>query len=408
MPNRRPLARATIAAAAVAMLGAPLSPQFATAATVPPPVSAASAVAGTDCVELQRRAAALLAPGQVSDVACLEKRGTQRGYVAGAGVNANCPRNSSFLTRSRACNNTDWRLNIRQVPTGTIVGWIDFSTEITTTLDYRSLQWTQQFVYTPRASAGGPAPYVTQTVVEAFPLCVSACQVASLRTFLPSPAMPPVVNSGTVTYQTSGGLGTKWNAAGGWRFRFVNTNWITPISNEEVTVPPLHRCDDMIGGRPAGCAYATAEARHDIGSLRYPKYARHIQLAISFGLPSTLTRTTNQTLIDRNRAVACGGREGTSGWSCDEYPFASTYQGAASQPYGRTFLIINWQTGATPFVCNINGHLNGVPLRQGNDHGGYSVCMVPLAENTGGGSDLGQFYYENRVIDGDNFMVRVV
>jgi hypothetical protein len=34
--------------------------------------------------------------------------------------------------------------------------------------------------------------------------------------------------------------------------------------------------------------------------------------------------------------------------------------------------------------------------------------MIPLSENTGGGSDLGNFYYTNRVLDGDGFTVRVV
>ena len=90
--------------------------------------------------------------------------------------------------------------------------------------------------------------------------------------------------------------------------------------------------------------------------------------------------------------------------SCDEYPFRSTYQGAASHAYGRTFTILNWNTGQPPFVCQVPWLQ---PRRQG-DSGGYSACMVPIAENSGGGSDLNVFYINNRVIDRDQFTVRVV
>lgn len=404
------------AAAATVLLGTLLSPPAAMAAA-PAPASArvltpapapasASEIAARDCAALQLRAAALLTAGQNGNVACLESHGTGRQSTGGVGINASCPRNSDLLTRSTACSNSDWRLNIRQIPSGAIVGWIDFSTEILNTLSYRSLIWTQRFVYTPRSAFGAPAPYVVETLVQASPTCIAACEVASLNPFLPSPAMPPVVVSGTASFLTGGSA--KWSAGSGWRFQFTNPNWLFPQSNAVVVSPPLHRCDQLIGGKPAGCAYPSAEARHNIPSLRYPKYARHVSLALAYGLDRTLTRTTDPAIMDANRRVACGGREGTDGWSCDEYPYASTLQGAASQPYGRTFLIANWNSPDPPFICNINHHLDGVPIRQGNEHDGYSVCMIPLSENTGGGSDLVLFFYENRVINGDNFTVYVV
>ena len=47
------------------------------------------------------------------------------------------------------------------------------------------------------------------------------------------------------------------------------------------------------------------------------------------------------------------------------------------------------------------------PRRTG-DSGGYSTCMIPSDETTGGGVDLNGFYIDNRVIDGDQFRVRVI
>ena len=71
---------------------------------------------------------------------------------------------------------------------------------------------------------------------------------------------------------------------------------------------------------------------------------------------------------------------------------ASTYEGAWTQsPQGpaRTF---DW--------CGINE-----PRDTGNQ--GYSVCMIDVGQNSLGGSNLGSFYNDNRVLDGDRFSVAV-
>jgi hypothetical protein len=168
----------------------------------------------------------------------------------------------------------------------------------------------------------------------------------------------------------------------------------------------LHRCDDALGvTTPVGCAFPGVRPQHLIGSLRYPTYAYHIQLALNAGLTSVLTRTTNPAVNAANGAVACPHGPNyprPDGFTCDEYPFASTYEGAASQPYGRTFLILNINTGNT-FTCQVPW----LPRRAPGDRGGYSVCMVPAGQNSGGGTDLQAFYVDNRVIDRDTFSVRV-
>ncbi|MEV5554784.1 hypothetical protein AB0L44_14130 [Nonomuraea wenchangensis] len=120
-----------------------------------------------------------------------------------------------------------------------------------------------------------------------------------------------------------------------------------------------------------------------------------------------LTRTQNETLIDNNYKTACPPgypKPTTPGtWSCDEYPFKSTYNGAYSQPYGCNIFLFSWNS-AYEFNCNASW----LPSRAATDSGGYSVCIIPLAENSLGGADLGAFYYKSRVLDGDDFQVRVI
>jgi len=91
-----------------------------------------------------------------------------------------------------------------------------------------------------------------------------------------------------------------------------------------------------------------------------------------FGVPGAnnpLTRDVNQADINANRNASCAGFVSNGpGDSCDEYPFASTYQGAAFAGPGR-----------------------------------YSTAHVPSGQNSQAGSDLNGFFLTQRIIDGDPF-----
>jgi hypothetical protein len=71
----------------------------------------------------------------------------------------------------------------------------------------------------------------------------------------------------------------------------------------------------------AGSSLPTLE----IDAQRMPNIARNIQSALDEGHPGILNRTTNEDLINANRAAACRGFCGPG--SPDEYPFASTHRG---------------------------------------------------------------------------------
>ncbi len=120
----------------------------------------------------------------------------------------------------------------------------------------------------------------------------------------------------------------------------------------------------------------------DIDDDKGAKTAGHIRSAMNSledhwgkqGVGSPLSRyhyTGSGT--NPNRKVACAGfKKKDSSDSCDEYPMASTYQGAYFVGKSRT-----------------------------------SVAHVPLTDNSYNGNLLNDFYRNNRILDGDEFWVKV-
>lgn len=161
-----------------------------------------------------------------------------------------------------------------------------------------------------------------------------------------------------------------------------------------VESPPLIRCDAALkkGTRP-GCV-STGKAIYAVGRGNKTYYA-HVRAAIKSGLPSTLTRTMDSSLIDENRKIAC--RRGVpsprpEGKECDEYPFASTREGAASSG--------GPARSHSSLKCGLKD-----PDRTGA--GGFSRCLIDAKHNSAGGTELGIFYTDQRVLNGEKFGVRV-
>jgi hypothetical protein len=360
-----------------------------------------------DCEQVTRQAQqAVRASGKSSNVMCLSRVSSPAGTpemttmeVAGCGFNA------WTLGRHSACTvATDYVLNVYQVVENrapVLVGQMFHEVITGITTSGGSAQWTHSFAITMGISWGA----VAGISVNADGECEANCSPLGFS-FNFGPVTSGTQRQGRAQFTTSSqGIGSVWLAASTWRWWFTNPTWIPPITSSLTITPPAHRCDQAIGPPGSiGCVFAQKRPTHEIGRARYPKYARHIELAINFGLPSVLTRTRDEAQMAANRARACP-QSPTNGWSCDEYPFASTHEGAANpmHPYGRTFMILNWNSGYPPFYCGVNW----VPTRKLGESLGYSVCGIPLEENTGGGSDLAVFYFENRVLHNDQFLVRV-
>ena len=168
---------------------------------------------------------------------------------------------------------------------------------------------------------------------------------------------------------------------------------VTPNSLvDQVQAAVNQRCDNTLANfTVGGCVYPDFSFNLYVLSLSDPSVqgvAQHI-LDAQFGTPTTpplpdqfgvlgannpLTRDTNPADTLANRNASCADfvpdptPPGQPSDSCDEYPFASTYQGAAFVGPGR-----------------------------------FSVAHVPVDQNSRAGSLLGGFYSINRIIDGDPF-----
>jgi hypothetical protein len=132
----------------------------------------------------------------------------------------------------------------------------------------------------------------------------------------------------------------------------------------------------------------------------FPEYGDHLIDAINSGLPGAnlgagsvpLHRLMDDALQQANRNLACpDSYPRPTGKSCDEYPFASTYEGASTGGgTGRTF---DW--------CGISQLPTGV-----TGPTGYSSCMIDETNNSGAGGQLEtRLYGPERVLDGDAFWV---
>lgn len=184
----------------------------------------------------------------------------------------------------------------------------------------------------------------------------------------------------------------------------TTTNWSFAIraasSSSPATVTALsrkQRCDNAYSGASGrGCVvdgYKPSVNYSQSGA--YPEFVAHVKKALNSGLAGSssskpLTRETNSTVVNRNRSVACpSSLTRPSGHSCDEYPFASTTQGAASGGSARIF------SG-----CHLT-------TKSGTGSVGYSRCMINATQNSGAGGVLSAFYRSNRILDGDQFWVKI-
>lgn len=160
--------------------------------------------------------------------------------------------------------------------------------------------------------------------------------------------------------------------------------------------------DDTISS--SGCVFPEVRPVLHLNVGTHGGVAQHVRAAQASGLP---TRLANKQQQDRNGRTACPARFGEErpfDHSCDEYPFRSTYEGAArsEEAGGRARTHIGDPKSAVlPFACRVRF----VPV--GVTGPGWSVCWVRARDNSRAGADTGAFYRTQRVIDREPFVVVV-
>jgi hypothetical protein len=263
-------------------------------------------------------------------------------------------------------------------------------------------------------------PIILQTSARYSAVCIQNCIPVRTPTDVSAPfsqGTPVVRDVATFSSITRGSPGLAVLSYSRWNFFFTNPGATPSIPMQFIGAPETQRCDNTLQGFEPGCVFSSVTPRPEIRSETNPAYARHIQFSHLSGLPRFLTRTTDPAIRAANSAAACPSSIPRNAETpCDEYPFASTLNGAASfasNPGGvnaarKTFLVITG--GLTNPVVRINCGISSfiVPLRQptGADNYGFSVCLIPKVQNESGGALLLNFYVENRVLDREGFFVQ--
>jgi hypothetical protein len=172
------------------------------------------------------------------------------------------------------------------------------------------------------------------------------------------------------------------------QFQATMTFTIPDANPVVIVIGPLEpiRCDSETIFKPTkgGCVYPLAVKNIIKISVRDPsvrqaaEFVRAAQVALRrhpgvLHQGPALTRLTNPSKIRANRRAACRHVTVRKGESCDEYPFASTYQGAAL-------------AGPTNFKSK----------------------AINAKQNSKAGTYLGIFFLRYRIADGDPFYVSVV
>lgn len=183
------------------------------------------------------------------------------------------------------------------------------------------------------------------------------------------------------------------------------TGWTLTFSKPSATpaVVPLgsfgqFRCDNAVSGKVAGCVVPWAPEVVWFSKATAPNLVSHVIKAQASGLPGAvnqkaLTRMTSTVNGNTNRYRACSGSPSIAGYSCDEYPFKSTYNGLYAIP--------DWQNWRRSFTgCQWPALVNGQTGSKG-----VSACMVPVPEQNYQGGTIGDFYKAWRVLDGDPLYV---
>lgn len=307
-----------------------------------------------------------------------------------------CPIGEWDLGRHEVCADWPGYVNITReycsnlgcIPV--LVGWVEISTKMRAKTQPHQASWVFQ-IEIRALSADGEG--MDGLYVSGLGGCQGAC--TPLHATFPSQHLRVghMVSGDAVVLSTIAGAGQKGVGHATMQVDFRGVKPSIPGS-KTYRAEPDQRCDSIVSTQ-VGCVFPEAGIVLDLYSNLYPDIAYHVNAAQNSGLVGRdipLHRLMNKDKEAENRHTACRIRPPLD-YSCDEYPFASTYEGAATwgggEGAGRTF--DNCQRPDLP--TGVTGAV------------GWSGCMVPKSDNDYQGGDLSEFYWRNHVIDMDDFYV---
>ncbi|MET8757520.1 NucA/NucB deoxyribonuclease domain-containing protein [Lentzea sp. NPDC004782] len=283
-----------------------------------------------------------------------------------------------WATRTQMCMIDAWTVTVTRTVNGVVtpIGGFDYNGYNYSYTSADMSTWASQTeigMYNPWGDIAG-------IQVSGASSCTGAC-INGGADFPSQPVVPGAFPGGEAFFtSTATTRGSEGRASTTLTYYFTKPG-ATPSTPHDVPTPDV-RCDHKLPGNNtvAGCiVYGIAPVMTYSLTTPYPELAAHIRDAQATGIPgspfggSPLHRLIDPTLQQRNRDVACpDSLPRPPGKSCDEYPMASTWEGAAT---------------------GVNN---------------YSWRMIDEAQNSNGGNAMNTFYRNMRLLDWDAFYVGIV
>ena len=306
--------------------------------------------------------------------------------------------NQYYANRTNICGIFSGTLTVQQVNNGVpgpIVGTMEFLMYNYIYMDTSLNRWANQMRVSPTIVTGQAAG----TQISGTAACIGGACVPTSQTF--PTQIPGVMGNadGESYWEWTGAKGTSAFGSSSWTITFRSPGSRTPASLTQTAAQV--RCDNALPGRAViGCVVPGIAPVIRYEGTSFIEFGAHIAGAQASGLKggsraNPLHRLVNATQQAANRNTACpSSLPRPTGKSCDEYPFASTYEGAA----------LSGGLARTQSWCQVS--LVNPPS---TGSAGYSVCMIDVAENRAAGSLLNSvLFVPSRVIDGDAFYVQIV
>lgn len=235
--------------------------------------------------------------------------------------------------------------------------------------------------------------------------CNSPCTLLTSHTYT-APLFIGGSTSANFTYEDTPGTQTPDTFLSNYAFDFVQPGTFTTQIATWSSAPTI-RCDNLLGGQPAGCVYPDYAPYLELSAATYGAGAVNVAVGEDLipGSPGASTPLTrgDPGFTNSNRAFICDSTFIYSSLvpsdSCDEYPFASSQQSGGA-------------LGLTGSSCveTMPIELNGVWYYELFNPYVSQPCErghVPLSENQDIGAPLISMINTNRVLIDDAYWVQV-
>lgn len=274
------------------------------------------------------------------------------------------------------------------------------------TLNAASTTWNEAVTVRMTSASG----VVTALNIGFNASCASPCAMSKATPWAGARTLTVVQSAtGTVTYTETLAAGALNTFTPQYRVFVTHAGVLPGQPTASWSSPAQIRCDNQVGSNP-GCVYPTVRADLVLPASQYGAAAitylwAQVNLPDGWGQTTPLRRLASTATADSNRRNTC--EDGTfvplpnavQDDSCDEFPFAGTYEGGTNGGLCADIAPIlengQWQI----YQANPS---KPVTLQEPCVRG-----HVPLPQNSAAGGKYGSFVQTDRVLDTERFNVVV-